>query len=489
MKKRVFTACIIVAIVGLGIFFFSQYKGSGSTDTIYLDQNALELENDIPKELQDLPYVIYPTDVDYDTVRFNFNKRFNIFPHAIITPRTNQEAATALKLLKKYNVEFSIRSGGHCYEPGSLSSGYIFDLRNFNAISPDIKNSQVSLGAGCRLGDVIETLGKIDFAIPTGTCPSVCVGGLTLGGGSGVLVRPFGLTCDSVKSITLLNANAEIVEVDANNYPDLFWALLGAGNGSYGIVLGFTFQMHAIPSVSYCDFTWEWDPKTVSQIIQTWQAWIQKQPDSISSQLRINYSLEKTEVGISALKVGSEPFTEWESDFNPLKPTITKFTGRYIDSSQYWSGSPPFPFFKMKSKILMQPLSPDAIDATISYFETLRKDKAKQNVLFDFDAFGSKVSEKNTAFYPRKAFGWWYQSMYWDFEKETAQALSYSRNFYSEISKYVSKYCYANTVDYDLGKDYLDAYYGDNVDKLIEIKKKYDPNNVFHWEQSIPVSL
>lgn len=225
------------------------------------DQNAYRLFNNIPSKLRHLSYAIYPISIGYDTARFNYNKRFNVFPHMIITPRTKKEARFALKMLKKYHLPFSVRSGGHCIQAASLSSGYIFDLRYFNAIVPNVERQEVYIGAGARLGTVIETLGALDFAIPTGTCASVGVGGLTLGGGLGVLGRIYGLTCDSVKSITFLSARGEVIEVNKKQHPDLFWALRGAGNGSYGIVLGYTFKMHHVPHVSYLTLDWSWSQK------------------------------------------------------------------------------------------------------------------------------------------------------------------------------------------------------------------------------------
>jgi len=450
-------------------------------------QNVSELMSSIPEELKNLPYAVYPTSPEYNTDRFIANKRFSLYPHAIIAPRTQEEAVFVFNSLKKHHLDFAIRGGGHCYEPASLSSGYVVDLRNFNQITPNVSKQEVNIGAGCRLGDVIATLGKLDYAIPTGTCPRVGVAGLSLGGGIGMLSRTYGLTCDSVLSITLLNAEGKVIEVTKDSYPDLFWALRGAGNGSFGIVLGFTFRMHHIPKVTYYELTWDWNPTTVPQIIKTWQKWIQTLPDTITSQLRMRYSKEKMEIGVAGLKISDVPFDEWEKVFKDLKPEVKVVAGRYVDSSKYWTESHSFPFFKMKSNIILEPLSDQVIDKLVSFYATLKNDKPDLHVLFDFDTMQGKVLQGSSAFFPRNALTWWYQGVYWDDEKLTADALRYSRQFFAEIAPDVSKYCYANTVDYDLGDHYLDAYYGTNVERLIQIKTKYDPENIFHWKQSIPV--
>ncbi len=115
------------------------------------------------------------------------------------------------------------------------------------------------MGAGCLLGDVIETVGALDYAVPTGDCPVVGATGLSLGGGQGVLTRLYGMTCDAIKSITMMNADGKVIEVNEKSFPDLFWAMRGAGNGSYGVVLGLTLKMYPIAKTHYVELSWDWD--------------------------------------------------------------------------------------------------------------------------------------------------------------------------------------------------------------------------------------
>jgi hypothetical protein len=147
---------------------------------IYPNQNACQLQGSIPPKLQRRSFIVYPTQVSiYNTERFNFNKRFNVYPKAIIIPNNASTLAKVLKFLRKKQLPFSIRSGGHCFEPGSLSPDYVLDLQRFNTIN--LSKDEVCIGAGARLGPVIEKLGKFDLAIPTGTCQSVGVAGLAMG--------------------------------------------------------------------------------------------------------------------------------------------------------------------------------------------------------------------------------------------------------------------------------------------------------------------
>lgn len=441
----------------------------------------------IPPELQNLSYAVYPENSEYNTVRFNYNKRFNVFPKAIISPTTFEEAQFVLKTLKQYQLNFSVRSGGHCFEPGSLSSDYIFDLHNFNSILPNIATGEVYIGAGCLLKQIIETLGNLGYAIPSGTCPAVCVTGLTLGGGIGLLIRTYGLTCDSVVSITLLNAEGEVIEVNENSYSDLFWALKGGGNGSYGIVLGFTFKMHYVPVVTFFELAWDWKPKHAENIIATWQEWVKELPSTISSSMRLEYKEGVIRIRIIGIKVGEEDFTEWEKSFRSFDPIVIIEKGSYLDSVKFWASQPTLPFNKSKSKILLDPLSNKVIHEIVDYLDFLNETQPNLRIFLNFDAFGGNLPHFNNAFPFKKDFGWWYQAVYWPDQTQDVEALGLINHIYYKTSKEISKYSYANVPDYMLGEKYLKAYYGRNVHALIRIKNKYDPENIFHWHQSIPL--
>ena len=135
------------------------------------------LRGDIPPSLQGLPYGIYPTSPTYNTERLNYNKRFVVFPQAIFAPTTNAEVVYVLTQLKQYNLPFAVRSGGHCFEPGSLSPDYMIDVSNFNSIIPNIGTGEVYIGAGCLLMDVLNALvSSIMLSLPANAQQSALLG-------------------------------------------------------------------------------------------------------------------------------------------------------------------------------------------------------------------------------------------------------------------------------------------------------------------------
>lgn len=469
------------------IAFFLCISASGFA--MQLDpQNAQVLQSSIPKELQAWPFIIYPLQTDpYNVERFIFNKRFNIFPKAIIIPKSKKNLAQVLSILREKNLNFSVRSGGHCFEPGSLSPDYVLDLRHFDSIKLK-KHGEIYVGAGVRSGSVIEALGELNHAIPTGTCQTVGISGVTLGGGIGFLVRSFGLTCDALKKVTLLTADSDIIDVDQDHFPDLFWALRGAGNNSYGIALGYTFKTFSVPAASFFELEWEWDPVLVVQIFNAWHAWIAVLPDSINPVLSLDYTLDKLSISILGIKVGSDPFVEWIPAFGSLNPKVTINTGSYLGLAPLWEDSPTTPFLKVKSFMAFTPVSAPVIAQTIAYFQMLQATQANFLMNFQFVALGGQYAQGDTAFFPRDAVEWWHLRAAWNQQEQEVAALASIRTFYASVAPLVSNFCYTNDTDYDLGPAYLNAYYGDHVNELMQIKSKYDPQNIFHWEQSIPVN-
>ncbi len=458
---------------------------------IYPNQNMCMLLQSIPPALQNLPYVMYPCSDIYNTNRFGFNKRFNFFPVAIIVPTTESELIYAFCALTENNLPFSVRSGGHCFGPGSLSNGYIIDLRNFDSIIPNTQNNTAYIGVGSHLGDVITTLGNLNYAIPTGTCPAVCTGGLALGGGTGYLARAYGLTCDSILSIRMLNAQGIIMDITPDNYPDLFWALCGAGANAFGIVLGFTFKIHYIPTVSLVSLQWDWNPKQAKKIFKTWQTWITTLPESITTECIFSYRTGTSRVTINALKVGPAALTEWQCAFGQFNPTVTNnYKGNYVGAATKIASTPTPPFSKVKSKFLFEPLSKKGIEIITEFYSALQKNGENIRVnLFFGSALNGAISEHNpnSSYFPRDAFAWLYEFAYWFHEDQSSSTIHLLNKLYHKLEPYTSPYSYSNLVDYELGNDYLDAYYGNHVKRLIKTKRKYDPTNIFRWKQGIPL--
>lgn len=451
----------------------------------YANQNMCVLLSEIPEELQNLSYAIYPNNQVYNTERFNFNKRFNLFPHALFKPSTVEEVAFLLKAFKTHKLPFSLRSGGHADEPSSLSLGYVLDLSNFNKIEMNKEREEVTVGAGCRVGNVIQTLGQEGYAIPTGDCLTAGVTGLALGGGIGSLGRAFGLTADSLLNITLIDADGAVREVNEKSYPDLFWAMKGAGSGSWGVVTALKFKMYPLATASFVSLSFPFEEELAAKIFASWQVWQQTLPENITTHLDIDYRSGKAEIRLTGLKIGGDSFNEWREEFASFNPHIQAFTGKYKETASYFHEQMTNPFAKTKSSLLFSDLSSDAIALMVKSISQAFQTKSSFDLSFMFTSLGGKMGQGDTAYFPRKAHILWREQVSWQDPEVENTALEMIRAFALATASYVSPYAASNITDYDLGERYMTAYFGPNSERLREIKKRYDPDNFFHWKQSI----
>lgn len=160
------------------------------------------------------------------------------------------------------------------------------------------------VGAGAKLIDMYRALAAKGVTVPAGSCPTVGVSGLTLGGGHGVVSRAYGLTCDSLTQATLITADGKQVVANKSENKDLFWALRGAGNGNFGVVTELRFRTHPAPQAVSAYMTWPWSKATA--VLKAWQEWGPSQPDEIWSSCHIaNAAGGRPTISIAAFSLGT----------------------------------------------------------------------------------------------------------------------------------------------------------------------------------------
>ena len=224
---------------------------------------------DAPNDLK----IVKFGDPLYHYARVISNTRFGHMPAMVAYCANADHVSYCIKHCKKYKVPFRVRSGGHQHEGMcSATDVIIIDLSEINKL-PDFDEHTETLWipAGKQLGQVYQELGKKGKTIPGGGCQSVNVGGLTQGGGWGVSVRKYGLTCDSVTDIEIVLASGSIVIANADNeYSDLFWALKGGGGGNFGVVTRFNFNLVSIlPVTTNFGLRWE-DAEEIKDVVTKW---------------------------------------------------------------------------------------------------------------------------------------------------------------------------------------------------------------------------
>ncbi len=195
------------------------------------------------------------------------------------------DVSTCLAFARTFKIPFTTRSGGHSYAGWSGTNGLIIDVSNLRAVT--VSGSTAVVGAGTRLIDFYQGLSSKGRSVPGGSCPTVGIAGLTLGGGIGVTSRAHGLTCDNVEAIQIVTANGAVLAAtaDPKHYGDLFWACMGGGGGNFGVVTSFTFKTTAAPQVVLFTLSWPWSQ--AARVVAAWQSWAPHAPDAMWSNLHL----------------------------------------------------------------------------------------------------------------------------------------------------------------------------------------------------------
>jgi FAD/FMN-containing dehydrogenase len=193
--------------------------------------------------------VTAPDDAGYDQARKVFYGKYDRRPAAIVRPADAAEVAQVVTLAADSGLELAVRSGGHSLAGHSVSEGgIVLDLSEMTALDLDLEGRTAWAQTGLTAGAYTTAVGAHGLATGFGDTASVGIGGLTLGGGVGFLVRRHGLTIDNLLAAEVVTADGRVLQVDAETHPDLFWAIRGGG-GNFGVATRFRYRLHELPSI------------------------------------------------------------------------------------------------------------------------------------------------------------------------------------------------------------------------------------------------
>jgi hypothetical protein len=462
--------------------------------------------------------LVLPGARDYLADVRSYNPVFdNRRPAGVAYVASAGDVTRAIAFGRDHDVALSVRSGGHCYGGWSTGSGLVIDVTDMATVAVAGGADMVSAGAGTRLIDFYAALAEHGVGVPGGSCPTVGLAGLTLGGGLGVTGRKFGLTCDNLQEADVVLSSGEVVTASATSHSDLFWALRGAGAASYGVVTEFRFSTHAVGELGLFTLVWPWAAAT--RVVEAWQSWAPTAPDELWSNCLLLAS-QNTPAGVgpaarvTGVYVGGE--SELEALLQPLLQAIgaapfTRFVGTagYLDtmlieagcegdsvSACHLTGQTPQGIltrspFAAKSDIATAKLPPEGISALLSAVEARQSSAVLSGGGIALDASGgaiNRVPPGATAYVHRDALFMMQYSAEWGAGASTSVVASNRRwlqSAWQSMRPFVSGQAYQNYVD-PLLSDWAAAYYGANLDRLEEVKSLYDPGDVFNFPQSIP---
>lgn len=408
-----------------------------------------------------------------------FNLRYErTRPLGVAQPLDARDVGATIRWARRHGVHLAARSGGHSYGGYSTSTGLVLDLSRLRRIS--VARGRATVGAGARLIDVETTLAAHGVAIPTGSCPTVGFGGLALGGGVGLASRAWGTTSDNVVEVELVGADGVSRVCNTRTHADLFWACRGGGGGNFGVVTRFTLRTHPASTASHFLATVPWSQAAV--LVAEWQRFAPHAPDSLFSLL----SLSAGRASAFGQFLGGE--RALREVLAPLRRvagvSLTTGTEPYLRAQRRWANcvadchrfAPTG--FAAKSDYVSRPLSRGAIETMLAWI-----DRGVGSILLD--SYGGALNRPRadaTAFVHRDALFSMQYLAYWS--GAGARSLDWLRGFHRALRPHVSGEAYVNYIDPELD-GWQHAYYGSNLGRLREVKRTTDPDDVFHFGQSI----
>ncbi|SEF83640.1 FAD/FMN-containing dehydrogenase [Thermomonospora echinospora] len=444
--------------------------------------------------------LVRPGDDAYDEARKLYIPRFDrVRPAGVAYCAGPEDVSECVAFARRQRLSVAVRCGGHNYAGWSTGGGLVIDVSPMNAVQAG--GGRATVGAGARLIDVYKGLTDRGVAVPAGTCPTVGIAGLALGGGIGVVSRRHGLTCDVLEAVRVVTADGRVRDCDARRDADLYWACRGGGGGNFGVAVQFVFRTHPAAEVTLFSLRWPW-PRA-AQVVGGWQSWAPYAPDELWSGLQINTD---PSAGTPTVDVTGAAFGDPDAHLDRLTAAVGADPAfRSVDTHSYLEamrrvggcadggiaachragtlpggrpdGRYPRTEYTAKSHVATRPLTGSAIEALTGRF-TGGNGVAGRSVLLD--ALGGavgRVRPGDTAFPHRNALF-------------TVQYLAgtgdrgWLRDVHGAMERHLGGAAYVNYVDPEL-RGWQRAYYGGNYERLVRVKNAYDPDGLFTFPQSI----
>jgi FAD/FMN-containing dehydrogenase len=440
--------------------------------------------------------IVRPGDADYPEASVGYNLLVTHDPRVIMFAQETQDVVNALAWARHNDVAVRVRSGRHCLEGWSnVDDGIVIDVSDLKSATIDMTSSTATVGAGLNQLEAVTALGKAGVAAPTGTEGTVGLVGATLGGGFGLLTRRFGMASDNLLSVEIVVSSgadgAEVIIADENTHPDLLWALRGAGNGNFGIVTSLTYRVHPLTQTVYITATWP-GLDDMPAVFDAWQRSAPHVDIRLTSQLEI-YRAETKLVGL--LASGSE--AEAKQLLAPIlsvgNPDVSMTDSSWADTYAGFQ-IPPLEEaanWKFVSQFISDPFPVEAINLVCSFMSNAPTPDCN----YFTNAFGGAVkatepagcsafAHRNALYYAEPGAGWGSRGgIPASADPLTPACEDWIAEFAEALAPYVNG-AYVNVPNAGMA-DWEAAYWGAGVDRLRAIKSRYDPTNVFSFEQSI----
>ncbi|MBV9356755.1 MAG: FAD-binding oxidoreductase [Chloroflexi bacterium] len=450
--------------------------------------------------------LLLPNDDGYEPASRPANGRYrDIRPIAVAQVADEADIVKCLTWARRTGVAPVVRAGGHSYAGFSTTNGLLIDIGNLNRVTLDAAAGTLTIEGAALNADLFRATADGPFFLPAGTCLGVGVGGLTLGGGIGYNTHWAGLTSDHLLASRIVTASGEVLDLDPSSHGDLFWACRGGAGGSFGINTSFTYELVQAPSddISYYRFDYR-GAEAAGAVLSAFHTLLQSAPAALNAVAMAQAApigpggpREAIDVMSRGQYVG--PVDELRELVSPLlrvaKPTQTMLVAKsFWDTQRIWvTEEPSIHSFGDISRYAPAPIPESAVQKLVELLVTCPTRTENSNgAIWSLGWVGGDVvnalGRTDTAYVHRGMMTLLRPTPVWEDADppSVGEALiAWTQAGVDAIAPYTPNESYQNFPN-RLIADWQTAYYAENFDRLVDVKTKYDPRNLFANPQSIP---
>jgi FAD/FMN-containing dehydrogenase len=433
--------------------------------------------------------LIWPEHPDYDRARAVFNGAIDRRPVLIARPLDAADAAAAIEFARAQDLAASIRGGGHSVAGHAVADdALMIDLRLMRDVTVDAERRLADAGGGATWNDVDPACQRHGLATPGGTFGTTGVGGLTLGGGIGHLMGQYGLTLDNLAAAEVVTADGRVVVASAEENDDLFWGLRGGG-GNFGVVTRFTYDLHEVDAIEGGLLVYDFG--RASEVVRLFRDVVDGTPDELTLFLVIggNRATGEMVVVVSVCWSGTSQDARARLDALRSAPGLLADdvrTTSYLRVQAIF-GESPFGFRQYWKGHFLSRMPDELIDLLVEHF-TQRRSPGGGLLIEPLQGAATRVPDDAMAFAHRSARFNVTGMTTWASPADDAEEIAWVRACADAIAPYSARGGgYVNYMAADEPLERVEAAFGaERFARLRQLKRKFDPDNLFRLNQNIP---
>jgi hypothetical protein len=431
--------------------------------------------------------VIVPGDPRYGKARRVWNHAVNLRPALIARCANTEDVVRAVNFARQQDLLTAVRSGGHSFAGhGVCDGGLVIDLSSMKRAEIDPFGKLVTIETGVLAGELDCLTQAFKLAVPLGSCPSVGVAGYSLGGGEGSLTTKFGYGCDSITRIEVVTADGQMQLASAEENPDLFWAMRGAG-ANFGVATSIEFKPHPIETVLSGHL--KYPLRNAKRILRFLAGYAPAIPNELALTVAVlpypgDRILDIAVVWSGDEKAGQRVLRPLRTFLKPIEDTIK--INAYLEEQRSGTGTPgDGDYSSHRRSGHFEQLTADTIDVIADYTHSAPSEASGITMIYWHGPWCTG-SHDNAFGFRRIGFEYWIHT-YWKKAGDRQRACEWVEQFHAAMTPLSTEAVYVNGLENE-GEDRVMAAYGNKYQRLTKLKLKYDPGNFFRVNQNIKPS-